>query len=124
HIVFFHAEDGIRCFHVTGVQTCALPISGEAAPGDALPSGGPITERVIVGAAPDFLVPPVIAELDGVPVLVSSRLDETAVYDLATGEVIGVPNGSDFSRHTTAATAARNDGSSALITGRTDNLTR
>src|SRR5690606_40605103 len=28
---FFHAEDGIRAFHVTGVQTCALPIfaSGE-----------------------------------------------------------------------------------------------
>src|SRR5690606_40681581 len=24
---FFHAEDGIRDFHVTGVQTCALPIS-------------------------------------------------------------------------------------------------
>src|SRR5690606_40574844 len=23
---FFHAEDGIRGFHVTGVQTCALPI--------------------------------------------------------------------------------------------------
>src|SRR5690606_39731953 len=36
---FFQAEDGIRDFHVTGVQTCALPISGEllsatrAAPG-------------------------------------------------------------------------------------------
>src|SRR5690606_40061752 len=31
HIVvvrfFFQAEDGIRDFHVTGVQTCALPIS-------------------------------------------------------------------------------------------------
>src|SRR5690606_3879184 len=26
---FFQAEDGIRDFHVTGVQTCALPISGE-----------------------------------------------------------------------------------------------
>src|SRR5690606_1426512 len=26
-ISFFQAEDGIRCFHVTGVQTCALPIS-------------------------------------------------------------------------------------------------
>src|SRR6266511_4682511 len=28
HIVvfFFQAEDGIRDFHVTGVQTCALPI--------------------------------------------------------------------------------------------------
>src|SRR5690606_42087866 len=25
---FFQAEDGIRVFHVTGVQTCALPISG------------------------------------------------------------------------------------------------
>src|SRR5690606_40153895 len=28
---FFQAEDGIRDFHVTGVQTCALPIyKGEA----------------------------------------------------------------------------------------------
>src|SRR5690606_23563339 len=26
----FQAEDGIRDFHVTGVQTCALPISGNA----------------------------------------------------------------------------------------------
>src|SRR5690606_39451425 len=28
---FFQAEDGIRDFHVTGVQTCALPIYTEAA---------------------------------------------------------------------------------------------
>src|SRR5690606_40207246 len=28
---FFQAEDGIRDFHVTGVQTCALPISAEEA---------------------------------------------------------------------------------------------
>src|SRR5690606_40525113 len=27
---FFQAEDGIRDFHVTGVQTCALPISTRA----------------------------------------------------------------------------------------------
>src|SRR5437868_7837981 len=26
-VVFFHAEDGIRARNVTGVQTCALPIS-------------------------------------------------------------------------------------------------
>src|SRR5690606_9295822 len=26
---FFQAEDGIRDFHVTGVQTCALPISND-----------------------------------------------------------------------------------------------
>src|SRR5690606_39860128 len=35
---FFQAEDGIRDFHVTGVQTCALPISpsraSKRAPGD------------------------------------------------------------------------------------------
>src|SRR5690606_15474935 len=28
-LFFFQAEDGIRDFHVTGVQTCALPISFE-----------------------------------------------------------------------------------------------
>src|SRR5690606_39731111 len=28
-IFFFQAADGIRDFHVTGVQTCALPISKE-----------------------------------------------------------------------------------------------
>src|SRR5205807_6830965 len=27
---FFHAEDGIRDYKVTGVQTCALPISHSA----------------------------------------------------------------------------------------------
>src|SRR5690606_40410053 len=26
-VFFYQAEDGIRDFHVTGVQTCALPIS-------------------------------------------------------------------------------------------------
>src|SRR5207302_6696846 len=29
---FFQAEDGIRDFHVTGVQTCALPISCRTPP--------------------------------------------------------------------------------------------
>src|SRR5690606_40478100 len=33
--VFFQAEDGIRGFHVTGVQTCALPIFAAAAAGNA-----------------------------------------------------------------------------------------
>src|SRR5690606_39643311 len=32
---FFQAEDGIRDFHVTGVQTCALPIL------KSMPSGPP-----------------------------------------------------------------------------------
>src|SRR5256886_3993238 len=29
YIFFFQAEDGIRYLTVTGVQTCALPISGQ-----------------------------------------------------------------------------------------------
>src|SRR5690606_40446307 len=32
---FFQAEDGIRDFHVTGVQTCALPILARYATGIA-----------------------------------------------------------------------------------------
>src|SRR5690606_41163825 len=32
---FFQAEDGIRDFHVTGVQTCALPISPDSSFGSS-----------------------------------------------------------------------------------------
>src|SRR5690606_40820223 len=32
YFFFFQAEDGIRDFHVTGVQTCALPISTSRSP--------------------------------------------------------------------------------------------
>src|SRR5690606_39351187 len=42
HVFFFQAEDGIRDFHVTGVQTCALPISALAA---APPAGTPAPGR-------------------------------------------------------------------------------
>src|SRR5437867_7704241 len=38
-LFFFQAEDGIRDRTVTGVQTCALPISG-CAQGPVRPSGG------------------------------------------------------------------------------------
>src|SRR5690606_40719628 len=44
-IFFFQAEDGIRDFHVTGVQTCALPIWGVS--GVATPS--------TLGALPEAL---------------------------------------------------------------------
>src|SRR6266508_4970306 len=33
YLLFFQAEDGIRDGHVTGVQTCALPISRSGSPG-------------------------------------------------------------------------------------------
>src|SRR5690606_27268870 len=53
---FFQAEDGIRDFHVTGVQTCALPIS---TPGDyeLQQTEGVVVEQVI---RPTGLLDPVI----------------------------------------------------------------
>src|SRR6266511_5727154 len=39
HFFFFQAEDGIRDFHVTGVQTCALPISYGHLAGDTVLQG-------------------------------------------------------------------------------------
>src|SRR5690349_24836092 len=37
---FFQAEDGIRDLYVTGVQTCALPISGVRSTGADRPRSG------------------------------------------------------------------------------------
>src|SRR5690606_40311719 len=39
--LFFQAEGGIRDFHVTGVQTCALPISYPCSPRRRTPSPTP-----------------------------------------------------------------------------------
>src|SRR5207302_6602913 len=52
---FFQAEDGIRDFHVTGVQTCALPILPEQMPAELLAGfvshpGGPRQLLVAVRA--------------------------------------------------------------------------
>src|SRR6266511_5061986 len=47
---FFQAEDGIRAFHVTGVQTCALPISlPEGWPDEELIGLLPITGKTTLG---------------------------------------------------------------------------
>src|SRR2546422_3533530 len=46
---FFQAEDGIRDVAVTGVQTCALPISVE---GQALSAGIPVRPAAVVGGVP------------------------------------------------------------------------
>src|SRR2546430_12944797 len=44
YVFFFQAEDGIRDLTVTGVQTCALPISGEA-PDDRSAGRGDVGPR-------------------------------------------------------------------------------
>src|SRR5690606_40327082 len=73
---FFQAEDGIRDFHVTGVQTCALPIfdpqrAYQSAPFDRLgvtPIGENRYEAIIVGQMFAFIPPeirvPVGARVD------------------------------------------------------------
>jgi hypothetical protein len=98
----------------------AAPVPA-AAPADALPSAAPITERTIVGAAPDLWAP-VVADLEGTPVLVSLGLEELAVYDMATGERIGKPV--DGLVVGSAATVARVDGRSVLIIGGADQVIR
>src|SRR5690606_40111839 len=54
YLFFFQAEDGIRDFHVTGVQTCALPIYEAGGSGDiksilAITARTHDVERIIVG---------------------------------------------------------------------------
>src|SRR5690606_41114918 len=51
---FFQAEDGIRDFHVTGVQTCALPIS---------PPRGSRAARAYRATAPGRRARPALREL-------------------------------------------------------------
>src|SRR5256885_5321439 len=50
-VFFFQAEDGIRDYKVTGVQTCALPISASSslpAPTQALMTYDPALQSVII----------------------------------------------------------------------------
>src|SRR5690606_41122846 len=50
---FFQAEDGIRDFHVTGVQTCALPISGaRSLVGAHRTAGRPVRARLVPAPVP------------------------------------------------------------------------
>src|SRR5690606_40782094 len=47
-VLFFQAEDGIRDLHVTGVQTCALPISPVPTPEQ--PVAEPLPTAAILAA--------------------------------------------------------------------------
>src|SRR5690606_32329890 len=83
-VFFFQAEDGIRDFHVTGVQTCALPISSEQLLARALEDelrdarervviatkGGlrPVSGGVTRDSSPDFLRDGVDKSLDALGV--------------------------------------------------------
>src|SRR5690606_39448590 len=74
---FFQAEDGIRDFHVTGVQTCALPICSTVGPGE---------EVTYTIRAADFEGNPVDAEVS------------LALVDLATLSLVQ-PNSGPIAEH-------------------------
>src|SRR5256885_10884833 len=77
---FFQAEDGIRDYKVTGVQTCALPISAGAGaggqpdlqprPGGARPVGG-------AGPGPDHALQEGVRPAAGVEDRKSTRLNSS-----------------------------------------------
>src|SRR3712207_3411771 len=79
HFFFFQAEDGIRDIGVTGVQTCALPISAGSFP---LGSGW-----FFVFLALGVIVAGIAGVLLGLPVL-RLRGDYLAIVTLGFGEVI------------------------------------
>src|SRR5690606_40770956 len=59
-LFFFQAEDGIRYFHVTGVQTCALPIFGAV---EANRKAGRVADVVNLGRVAHRRSPSVLLSL-------------------------------------------------------------
>src|SRR5690606_39595515 len=79
---FFQAEDGIRDFHVTGVQTCALPILAAGVSRNAIsqvqqPSSS-VAAGQVIGTSPSGRVPAGQA----VQLLVSSGPEQVSVPDV------------------------------------------
>src|SRR5690625_2189316 len=62
-LFFFQAEDGIRDGHVTGVQTCALPICRYTPGGEYLP----MVLGVLIATAVSFAVSALILKFTGQP---------------------------------------------------------
>src|SRR5690606_39576647 len=82
---FFQAEDGIRDFHVTGVQTCALPISltleVTRASRDVVLDGVSVREGDAIGLVDGTLATSARGYVD---VLMELLADRAAEYEIAT----------------------------------------
>src|SRR5690606_20855960 len=117
-IFFFQAEDGIRDFHVTGVQTCALPIS--------LVAGGGYAEYCVAPAAQCLPIPKGLTEIEaaGLPetyfTVWSNVFDRGALQD---GETLLVHGGAS-GIGTTAIQLARAMGNTVYATVGSDERAR
>src|SRR5690606_40621039 len=94
----FQAEDGIRVFHVTGVQTCALPIcphlhTSRQPRGDGAAGRGPQWRR---GKAPQTvaraMIPGVSLHSLLCTIVARSGLSAVLVLLLLTGRIAVVPS--------------------------------
>src|SRR5690606_41191374 len=70
-LFFFQAEDGIRDFHVTGVQTCALPISAGQSP-----TGLSDSETVVFSTTTPLVLLPAFSSAYWSAVKVVARVSE------------------------------------------------
>src|SRR5256885_10898047 len=79
-IFFFQAEDGIRDYKVTGVQTCALPILGQLVPEHLLPVEAARRRRArgdhLAEADPERTQPRQPDGADGIVLLVVEHLED------------------------------------------------
>src|SRR5690606_39996404 len=77
---FFQAEDGIRDFHVTGVQTCALPIYLPERLRHGWPLAAPDASRFFGGEAAGYTDYPIFtAQKARTPATAQERSEERHV---------------------------------------------
>src|SRR5699024_12230679 len=92
-VFYFQAEDGIRDRNVTGVQTCALPISATLNPWD--PRGTSWFDEQAVSAAPGA---PVLLEVGALEYVLTDRVRAAAALLETRDALIGTvehPGGHD-----------------------------
>src|SRR5690606_39375384 len=115
-IFFFQAADGIRDFHVTGVQTCALPIDERLAELSGLASNGQELFAVNDGGTQVEVF--VLDRNCRVQRTITAGIDPYDVEDLALAPdgVLWLSDTGDNgkSRDTVAVIKVRQDGSASL----------
>src|SRR5690606_40310732 len=83
---FFQAEDGIRDFHVTGVQTCALPILATIAASPVEAGAASATWLAVRDLESGSLRPQIVATHNMDPVRVTELVDVQAFFDEVRSE--------------------------------------